>query len=361
MRIAIIGPAHPYKGGIVQHTTELAHRLSAAGHSVDIISWHRQYPFFYPGQQFVDEPELPEHQGNKRVLSWRNPLTWTRWGRRLRGYDRIVLVWWVPTIQGPVYLSMLRALRGRGKKRPHITLICHNVLPHEPRLGDRRLAAAVLKRSDRIIVHSQTQYDLATELAGDKNIVQINLPLPLLKGIKRRPEGKLDHKLLFFGFVRPYKGVDVLLKALAEVPDISLTISGEIWGDADVYVDLINKLQLGNRVTLKDGYVPANDLAELIAQTDAVVLPYRSGTASWNVSMAHAYGTPVIACDVGSLGSQIRDGVDGLLCPPDDPKALATVIKRFYEPGVAEKLRKNVPQVPVEAEWQQYVQTVTSD
>ncbi len=356
MRIAIIGPAHPYKGGIAQHTTELAHRLTAAGHEVEIISWRTQYPFFYPGQQFVDEPELPEHHGTKRVLSWRNPVGWARWGRRLRSYDRLIFVWWVPTIQGPVYWGMFKAL---GKKRPPSVLICHNVLPHEPRPGDKKLARAVMNHCERVIVHSKAQAELAKSLTKTP-VTTTELPLPLLKSVKKTKQG-ISKELLFFGFIRPYKGVDVLLKALAEVPDVKLTIAGEIWGDPKVYTNLIQELGIEDRVALKGGYVPANELAGLIVQADAVVLPYKTGTGSWNVSMANAYGAPVIATNVGSVGTQIKDGIDGLLCEPDNPESLAKAIKHFYEPGVAEKLQENVPEVPTEAEWQRYVQAVTTD
>src|SRR6185312_1575072 len=118
MKIALVGPTHPYKGGIVLHTTELAHRLTKAGHTVEILSWRTQYPFFYPGTQFVpgNKPESPPFPHVKRILSWRNPLGWWRQGRHLRSFDEVIFVWWVPTIQGPVYLSLLRALGKRGPR-----------------------------------------------------------------------------------------------------------------------------------------------------------------------------------------------------------------------------------------------------
>jgi glycosyltransferase involved in cell wall biosynthesis len=355
MRIAIIGPAHPYKGGITQHTTELAHRLTAAGHNVAIISWRTQYPFFYPGKQFVERPELLEHAGTKRVLSWRNPVGWGRWGRRLRSYDRIVFVWWVPTIQGPVYWGMLKAL---GKRRPPAVVICHNVLPHEPRLGDRKLARAVFNKCEKIIVHGEAQSDLAKTLTTSP-VAVTDLPLPLLKSAKKIKKD-ISKELLFFGFVRPYKGVDVLLEALAKVPEVKLTIAGEIWGDQKPYTALIDKLDLKDRVKLHDGYVPANELANLIAEADAVVLPYKAGTGTWNVQMAHAYGTPVIATKAGTMDAQVKDGVDGLLCEPDNTESLAKAIRHFYEPGIAKRLQENVPQVSTEAEWQRYVEAVTA-
>src|SRR5665213_1647847 len=132
MKIAIVGPTHPYKGGIAQETTALAHELTKAGNDVTIVSWRAQYPgILYPGEQFVPEnkPELPLFANTHRVLSWKSPLSWQRWGRKLRGYDQVIFVWVVPTFHGPIYLAMMRAM---GKKRrPRIVVICHNVLPHE--------------------------------------------------------------------------------------------------------------------------------------------------------------------------------------------------------------------------------------
>lgn len=358
MRIAIIGPAHPYKGGIAQHTTELAHRLTAAGHEVKIISWRHQWAFFYPGKQFVDEPEMPEHPGTQRVLSWRNPAGWGRWGRKLRSFDRIILIWWVPTFQGPAYIGILGAL---GRRRPPVTIICHNVLPHKARPGDRKLARAVLSRCHEVIVHSPAQAELAAELT-DRPVRTLSLPLPHLQKVKKAHKNEVSKQLLFFGFVRPYKGVDVLLRALAAGPkDIKLIIAGEIWGDKQYYTALIDELGLQERAMLRDGYVPANKLAELIAGADAVVLPYKTGTASWNVRMANLYGTPVIATTVSSHTSQVRHDVDGLLCRPDDIASLTEAIKYFYEPDVAKRLRQHVPQVSSETDWRHYVRAVTAD
>lgn len=355
MRIGIIGPAHPYKGGIAQHTTELAHRLTAAGHTVDLISWRSQYPFFYPGQQFVaeDQPELPLHASTRRVLSWKNPAGWARWGHTLRRYDRLIFVWWVPTIQGPVYAAMLQAL---GRRRPHVTLLCHNVLPHEPRLGDRRLARAILRRCDQIITHTPAQATVAASLTT-RPVCTVPLPLAL-PTLPLAPSRQLRRELLFFGFVRPYKGLDVLLQALATVPDVHLTIAGEFWGGSQSCRQLISTLGLQHRVTIIDKYLPVQELAERIAASDAVVLPYRHGTASWNVMLAHAYKVPVIATTAGSLGLQVRHDVDGLLCQPDNVDSLAKALQHFYKPGVARRLRNNVPVVSIDKDWQSYLQAL---
>ncbi len=351
MRIAIVGPTSPYKGGIAQETTELAHRLQAAGHSVEVVSWKVMYPkLLYPGDQFV-----PSGKGEGRLfanasrqLDWKNPAGWWRQGRRLRNYDHVIFVWWVPTFQGPAYLTMLKALGATNT-----SLVAHNVLPHEPRPGDKVLTKAVFSRVGQIITHTDELAQLAQKFTA-KPVIVVPLPLALPgSGAARRP-AKLTHQLLFFGIVRPYKGLDVLLRALAQTTDVKLHIAGEIW-DLKSYQKLIAELDLTKRVSLQAGYVSDNDLPELFAASDALVLPYRSGTGSQHVAIAHSYGLPVIATSVPAFAKQIRHGYDGLLCQPDDDASLARAITEFYKPGVAQKLQRGIPKLSADQQWADYV------
>ena len=162
MRVALVGPTHPYKGGVAQHTTCLAHQLRRRGHDVRIVSWHRQYPQrLYPGQQFVEAPELPPFEPTERILSWNRPDTWLRAGRRLRSADLVAFAHVTP-IQAPIYRSMITAL-GRGPTET--VIICHNVLPHERRRSDQMLVRGLLARADRVLVHSESEASLARSLA----------------------------------------------------------------------------------------------------------------------------------------------------------------------------------------------------
>src|SRR5580693_9727083 len=164
MRIALIGPAHPYKGGGARHTTELAHRLTAAGHDVIIESWRAQYPArLYPGQQTVEVPEGEPYPRTHRRLAWYRPDGWLAAGRRLRSADLVVFALLTP-LQVPPYLTVLAGLGGRPG-RPRTAVICHNVLPHERRPGDVALTRALLSHVDTAIVHSAEQAKLARELA----------------------------------------------------------------------------------------------------------------------------------------------------------------------------------------------------
>ena len=353
MRIALIGPTHPYKGGIAHHTTELAHHLQAAGHEVSLISWSSQYPsILYPRVQRVpdDKPEMSKFGNTTYPLSWKNPVGWMQVGRSLRGYDMVIVVF-VTSIQAPAYLTMLQAM---GKKHGQVVALCHNVLPHERKFFDKPLTQAVLRRVDKVLVHTPAQADVAKGLTKAE-ITVAEMPPHLPARAKAKHGTELKKHLLFFGMVRKYKGVDNLLRALAEVPDITLTVAGEIWGGTEKYEQLLAELRLQDRVRLMPGYVPSQQIPELFAEADALVLPYRSGTATQNVTLAYAHGIPVIATKVGSMAEQVRDGVDGILCKPDDVADLTRALKEFYKPGTAGKLRKNLPKVGGKEEWKAYV------
>lgn len=356
MRVAVVGPAFPYKGGGAQHTTELAHRLAAAGHEVVIESWRAQYPaVLYPGQQTIAEPEGEPFAGTRRELSWRRPDGWLRAGRRLRAYDLVVLAVLTP-IQVPSYLGILRGLGRRAR----VVALCHNVLPHEPKPYDVPLMKALLRRVDGVLVHSEQQAALArTITARPVRVAEMPAHLPTPARLER-PSSKTQNRLLFFGIVRPYKGLDVLLRALAAgPPDVTLTVAGEFWGGVGETRELIVSLGLTDRVDLRPGYVPASDVPELFAMADALVLPYRSATASQNVWMAYEHGIPVIATRVGGFPAQIGDGIDGLLCDPDDVGSLAEALKRFYMPGEPQRLRAAVRAVDHEPVWAGYLDALT--
>ncbi|MBX6385395.1 MAG: glycosyltransferase family 4 protein [Microbispora sp.] len=363
MRIAIVGPTYPYKGGGAQHTTELAHRLRDRGHDVVIESWRAQYPsFLYPGQQTIDSPEGEPYPDTRRDLDWRRPDGWVACGRRLRTADLVVLAVLSP-VQVPAYLGILYGLHRRARvvasrREARVVALCHNVLPHESKPYDRPLMKALLRRVDGVLAHSEQQAGLARGLAATPVRVAALAPHLPVRGARERPGGEPHRRLLFFGIVRPYKGLDLLLEALAQVPDVRLTVAGEFWGGLEETRALVNRLGLADRVEIRPGYVPAEDVPGLFAGADALVLPYRSATASQNVWLGHEHGVPVIATRVGALPDNVRDGVDGLLVEPGSAGALAEAIKRFYEPGTPQRLRAGVAPVDPEPHWAVYLDTL---
>ena len=429
MRIALVGPAHPYKGGGARHTTELAHRLAAAGHDVIIESWRAQYPaWLYPGQQLLDVPEGEPYPRTRRRLAWYRPDGWLAAGRRLASADLVVFALLTP-LQVPAYLAILAALR-RGPdpllpRRPRTVVICHNVLPHERHPGDTALIRALLSRVDTVLVHSPAQAIQARGLSLADRVVVARMPphlpcrlegdeqcrlggddppqtppahggaarppvppgppdggaarlpvppgspdggaarLPILLG----PAGPPDRgapptapwagRLLFFGIVRPYKGLDVLLRALACGPaHLTLTVAGEFWGGTGETEKLMAELGIADRVRLQPGYVPASEIPALFGAADALVLPYREATASQNALLAFAHGVPVITTTAGALADLVQDGVDGLTCAPGDVADLARVLREISVPGMARRLRAGVTAIDPVPCWADYLKAL---
>jgi glycosyltransferase involved in cell wall biosynthesis len=375
VRIALVGPAHPYKGGGARHTTELAHRLAAAGHDVIIESWRAQYPKrLYPGQQTIDTPEGEPYPRAYRRLRWYRPDGWFAAGRRLSSADLVIFALLTP-LQVPAYLAILAGLRGQ----PRTAVICHNVLPHERRPGDVALTRTLLSHVDTVIVHSPAQAALARDLApkvpvvtaqlpphlpapvNDKNNSAERSPVPLPRHV---PASQTDAsgdqcRLLFFGIVRPYKGLDVLLHAMSRAPaHLTLTVAGEFWGGTGETEKLIAELGLGARVTLRPGYVPAGQIPALFAAADALVLPYREATASQNALLAFAHGVPVITTTAGALADLVHDGVDGLTCAPGDTEDLLRVLAAISAPPLLSQLRSGVRAVDPEPAWAAYLQAL---
>jgi glycosyltransferase involved in cell wall biosynthesis len=364
VKIAIVGPAHPYKGGGARHTTELAHRLAAAGHDVIIESWRAQYPArLYPGQQTVDVPEGEPYPRTRRRLAWYRPDGWLADGRRLKAADLVVFAYLTP-LQAPPYLAIMAGLgRSVGQHGPRTAVICHNVLPHERRPGDIPLTRALLSRADTVITHSAAQAVQARDLAPAATVRTVTMP-PHLPGKnhgaeRAGPSAPAPARLLFFGIVRPYKGLDVLLRALAQAPaHTTLTVAGEFWGGTADTERLIAELGLADRVTLRPGYVPADEIPALFGAADALVMPYREATASQNALLAFAYGVPVITTTAGALAEPVRDGVDGLTCIPGDTEDLLRVLKEISDPETARRLRAGVRPVDPEPGWAAYLRVL---
>jgi glycosyltransferase involved in cell wall biosynthesis/SAM-dependent methyltransferase len=356
VHIAIVGPTHPIKGGVAQHTTMLARRLAEAGHDVRIVSWRRQYPsFLYPGHQTVDAPELSPFTPTERILSWNRPDTWIRTARRLRGVDLVVFAHVTPVQVAPYWVM----LRGVQRARAKTVVICHNVLPHESRRFDRPLVRALLRASDQVLVHSSTEAETAAALT-DAPIEIATLPPAMPDGfIRRRPLPGEHRRLIFFGIVRPYKGLDVALRALAAgPPDVQLRVAGEFWGGTDATEELCAQLGIAHRVELRNGYVRADDVPSLFADVDALLVPYRTATGSQAVWAGFEFGVPVITTRAGHLADDVRDGVDGVVAQPDDVDSLRDALYRFYQREVPERMREQVRPVDPQPHWDAYLKTL---
>jgi len=361
--IVLIGPTHPYTGGISQHTTRLALELETAGHHPVVESWKSQYPkFLYPGTPTVPdgEPEIGIPQRVNTDLAWYSPMSWWRVGKRHQG-SRVVVN--IPTAFHSIPYSVVSFAAGPSSE---VWGIAHNVRPHDAGRLSQRLMSWLLRRLDRVIVHGDDAKSLATNMGvRDEAVSVVALPSPW--PASNQVLTSITHtgppRLLFFGTIRPYKGLDVLLEALSQTPDVTLTIAGEFWEQRAEYDELITRLGLTERVTIIAGYLPSSRFGEVFGEADVLVLPYRSGTGSIVQEVGFRFGLPVIATTVGSIGDGIDHDQTGLLIDPNSPQALADALKAANSPTTLARWQKGVAQRQAIAadRWAKYVELVTGD
>jgi glycosyltransferase involved in cell wall biosynthesis len=356
MRISLIGPTHPYRGGIAHHTTLLCETLREA-HDVQFISYKRQYPaLLFPGKSDKDpSADAIRAHDVEYLLDSVNPLTWIRTARAVTRFrpDLLVLPWWV-AFWAPQYLVLTTWVRLFSSAR--IVFLCHNVMEHEPSFLKRLITRLTLSRADGIITQSRQESEKAKALLGADFPVTTGFHptyAPLAGGSANRTEdGPRTAKapdpaggvLLFFGFVRPYKGLDVLLEAMPAVlaaRDVTLMVVGEFWKDKERYLEQIGRLGIGGHVRLVDEYVPNESLGQYFTAADVVVQPYRSASGSGVSQLAYGFGKPVVATRVGNLSEVIDDGENGMLVAPADPAALADALIASLETDTLNRLTAN--------------------
>lgn len=341
MRIVLVGPVYPYRGGIAHYTTMLYRALTDMGHNVLLISFKRQYPrWFFPGKSDRDPSrDALKVEGARFVLDLFSPLSWFRTIRAIARFqpDRLVLQWWTP-YWAPIW-QMIGLV---NKLRLNIPLIyiCHNVLPHEGRRLDAMIARTTLRWADAFVVHSPDQGQQLLSMLPDALVTVRSHPVYDMFVCSRVPAKSEARRrlglspatdllvLLFFGIVRPYKGLDVLLKAMplikAELRNVVLLVAGEFWEDPEKYFALVQQSGLQNCVSIRDEYIPNEEVAIYFAAADLLVAPYVEVTGSGVVNMARGFGLPYVA----TWEESVENGFDvpHASVAPQDPYALAQAI-----------------------------------
>jgi glycosyltransferase involved in cell wall biosynthesis len=357
MRICVVGPTYPYRGGIAHYTTLLVRQLRLAGHQAPLYSFTRQYPrWLYPGKTDRDPSTDPLRVDCEYILDPINPLTWLRLFRRVRADnpDLLILQWWVP-----YWTPCLTVLGGLIKRntRIKIAFVCHNVMPHDAGVLDRRLVLTALRRGDALIVHSEQDRYKLLALLPKARIVKAGIPTykPVGPQTNAPDTARLRHELaipsgapvlLFFGFVRPYKGLEYLIQAMPRIrqrlPNAHLVVAGEFWSSREFYERFAEEFDARDSIRFVDRYVPNEELHPYFALADIVVLPYISATQSAVVPLAFGFNRPVITTRVGGLAEVVREGMNGLIVPPQDEAALADAVIRFFTEPVGERIREQM-------------------
>jgi glycosyltransferase involved in cell wall biosynthesis len=338
MKIAMIGPVYPYRGGIAHYTTSLAKALVIAGHDVQAVSYRRQYPAaLYPGESDKDPSLDPVRVDAKFLLDPLYPWTWLQTAQSIERSqpDLVVIQWWT-TFWAPAYAALARGLR---HQRPVVYLI-HNVFPHEARPWDHWLAGLALGQGSAFIVQAPHEQEKLSKLIPSARISYCKLPVYerfgkelIPKDIARRQLGlPTDRPLfLFFGIVRPYKGLKYLLEAMARIDvPAHLAVAGEFWESVALYEKQLEQLGLTKKVTLINRYIPNEEAHILFSAADALVAPYVDGTQSAAVGVSLGYQLPTI------VTHKIAAGVDGdaaelYTVPAADAVALAGAMTELIQ------------------------------
>lgn len=341
--ILTIGPIYPYRGGIAQYGGLLVKNLQKKFHVYN-VSFKKMYPsFLYPGKSQKDySNNYLKFNNSKYILSTLNPLTYFQTVSYVKKVnpDLIIIHWWNPFF-AIAYIPIILCL----KKKYMVCVCCNNVMPHDKMPFSKILTKQILNKAHIFIIHSKDEEKVFNRLVPNKKIYFTTV-CPNLNVIgeekytKETARKKLhiqnyEHIILFFGFVRKYKGLQYLLKAMPDVikkvADVKLLIIGEFYEDKNEYIDLIEKNNLQENVFINEEFVPDEEVEVYFKAADVTILPYVSATTSGVIQTAYQYGCPVIASNVGGLPEAIENGKTGYLLEPRDSWNLARKIEQFFE------------------------------
>jgi glycosyltransferase involved in cell wall biosynthesis len=350
MKIIIIGPAHPLRGGLASYNERLAREFKNQGHDVSVYTFSLQYPgFLFPGTtQFSTEAAPTDLDIHVRINSI-NPLNWISVGNELKKIkpDIIVVRYWLP-FMGPCLGTILRIVQ----KNKHTKVICiaDNVIPHEKRPGDKTFTNYFIKPVDGFITMSEKVLADLKQLGVNKPAQFVAHPLYDNFGEKISKEearsklgiSKEESVVLFFGFIRKYKGLDILYEAIhvlkqkhpSEIENLKFLIAGEFYEDRKPYDDLIDKLDIKDHLILRTDFIPDSEVKYYLCSADVVIQPYRSATQSGVTPLAYHFEIPMIVTNVGGLPSLVPDDKVGLIAAPD-PASIADKILDYFQKGEA--------------------------
>lgn len=367
-KIVLVGPVYPYKGGIA-HYTSLLYQVLAEKYDVEMLSFKMQYPkFLFKKEQKDYRNDMFKVEKAQFLLHTANPFNIVTLGRRIRRQnpDLLILQWW-----HPYFAPCFRLLTAAAGGKVPLLYICHNVLPHERFPMDKLLTKAALGRGDLFIVHSRSDGEELLKLKKEAKFMRNPHPTygsfqvrNLTKSQARAELGRKEEEkiLLFFGFVREYKGLKTLLRAMPKIKacggDIILVVAGSFDGDREEYVALLREMHIEEIVHIVDGYLPDNEVEKYFAACDLVVAPYESATQSGIVQIAFGFEKPVVATNVGGLPDVVEDGRTGYVVEPGDPEALAEAVVKFFREKKGSAFRENVRQEAGRFSWEKMRETI---
>ena len=364
MKIVIVSPAFPLRGGIADFAAQLYIEL-AKENEVSVFTFKRQYPrIFFPGKTQLsvgdDDSKIPTSVEIDSI----NPLTWFSTASKIISLkpDVVIFKYWMPFF-APCYRTIAKRIKKITQAK--LVAVCHNVIPHEKKFGDEFLTKSFLGVIDYFVLLSEeVKKDLMEFVQNPKAIV---LPHPVYSKFGEAVN-KIDAKnylgltkknyILFFGIIRNYKGLDILIEALSMVKNdvnLNLIVAGEFYDDQKKYLDLIEKFDLKNRVILFDKFIPANEVKYYFCAADTLILPYRDATQSGIMQIAVNFNKPVIATNVGGISEVIENSKNGYIVEKENPLKLAEAITKFYKEEKLESFTNNISTLKEKYSWKYFV------
>lgn len=371
MKILILSPAHPYRGGIAASSERLAYQLIEEGHSVELISFKLQYPgFLFPGKSQYTDVSAPVNLKITRMVHSINPFNWVRTGLKLKKEqaDLVIVRYWLP-FMSPSTGTICRIIKRNNKTK--VISIVDNILPHELRPGDKLLTKYFSNSIDGFIAMSNSVFNDLDQFIKNKPKKFSPHPIYDHYGLVLSKKEALEslsldsnfNYLLFFGFIRDYKGLDILLESLTLLDldnlKLKLIIAGEFYSNAQKYHDLIKQYNLENYVVLKTDYIPENKVNLYFCASDIITQPYKSATQSGVTQIGYHFNKPMLVTNVGGLPEIIEDQVAGYVVEPN-AKSIAYALNNFYEKSRELEMIAGVKKAKVKFEWDKLTKSIFS-
>ncbi len=364
MKITIVSPAYPLRGGIANFTGLLYKHL-AEENDVTVITFKRQYPkILFPGKSQLEPNKSSEPIPTEILLDSINPFSWEKVGNKIadNNPDILIIAYWL-SFFAPAFAAISKRVKQNGKTK--IVVLSHNVIPHEPKPFDEKLTEMFFKYGDYFITLSESVKKDLQKIIPEAKVKQLYHPVysnfgkPVNKEGARAKLGiKAKKVLLFFGFIRDYKGLDTLLEALSRIddPELVAVIAGEFYSGKEKYFELIEKFNLKEKVLMFNDFIPAEDVKYFFSAADVVMLPYKEATQSGILQIANNFLKPVIATNVGGLSELIEEGKSGFVVEKNNPPKIAEAITKFFENYDEKFYEENVKRQAEMFSWKRFTE-----
>jgi glycosyltransferase involved in cell wall biosynthesis len=367
MKIIILSTAYPLRGGIA-HFIGLLYKELIKTNEVKVITFKRQYPsLLFPGKSQIESADTVEQIPAEILVDSINPINWLLIGLKIKNEkpDLLIFKFWMPFF-APCFGTISRI--AKINKITKVLTICDNVIPHEKKPGDITLTRYFFKSVDYFILLSEkVRNDLLLLKPDAKNKflphpVYSNFGLPVNKDeAKAHLKITNSKNILFFGFIRDYKGLDILFNAIALLKneiDVKLIVAGEFYSNEVKYLKIIDELGIKENLLMHTDFIPTSEVKYYFSAADCVILPYRDATQSGIVQIATNFNKPVIASNVGGLGEVIENGKTGFIIEKENPEALAGAIIKFYSENKEDEFVKNISLEVEKYSWEKFVKGI---